>query len=156
MTACSTPLRVALAGCGVVGGAVLDRLQAGELAAGRPVEVTSVLVRRGRASRRHVLPATVWTTDVEEFLRAPADVVLEVIGGLVPALRIAEHVLGRGGRLVTANKALLAAHGAGLAALAQRSGGSLGFEAAVGGGVPVVRALRHAVRPQPVRVFRGI
>ena len=65
-------------------------------------------------------------------------------------------MLGRGGRLVTANKALMAVRGVTLSALARRSGGWLGFEASVGGGVPMVRTLRHALAGQPVRGFRGI
>lgn len=149
-------LRVALAGCGAVGGALLERFLDGGTVAGRPVSVVRVLVRRSSAQRSHLVPAETWTTDLDRFLRTPADVVVEAIGGLSPASAIAQDVLGRGGRLITANKALLATQGAALSALAQRSGGSLGFEAAVGGGVPVVRALRHAVRHQPVRVFRGI
>jgi len=149
-------LRVALAGCGAVGGALLDRLLDGGTVAGRRISVVRVLVRRATAPRPRVLPGDTWTTILDRFLRTPADVIVEAIGGLAPAGAIAEHVLGRGGRLVTANKALVAARGATLSALARRSGGWFGFEGSVGGGVPVVRTLRHALAGQPVRGFRGI
>jgi len=150
------PLRVALAGCGAVGGALLHLLASGAEVGGRRVQVTRVLVRRPEAPRRVAPRPELLTTDLAEFLAAPADVVVEAIGGLETAGRIAEHVLARGGRLVTANKALLAARGSRLAALAQQSGGWLGFEAAVGGGVPVVRALRSSLAGLPIRSIRGI
>lgn len=156
MSRCAAPLRVALAGCGAVGGALLDRfLEEGTLV-GRRLEVVRVLVRDGQRRRRAGLSPAAWTTSLDDFLRSPADLVVEVIGGTGTAARIAEHVLGRGGRLVTANKALMAAHGMELTNLARRSGGWLGFEAAVGGAVPVVRILRHALAGQSVHSFRGI
>jgi len=150
------PLRVALAGCGAVGRPLLERFLDGGTVAGRPVTVARVLVRTPRLAPRFDLPGNRWTTDLGAFLRTPADVVIEVIGGMSPATEIAEHVLGRGGRLVTANKTMVAARGMELANLARRSGGWFGFEASVGGGVPVVRTLRHALAGQPVRSFRGI
>lgn len=156
MSGAGSPLRVALAGCGAVGGALLDRFLADEAVSGRPIEVVRVLVRRAAAPRRQVVPAGTWTTDLDAFLRTPTDVVVEAIGGTGPAGIIAEHVLGRGGRLITANKTLLAARGPALAALARRAGGWLGFEGAVGGGVPLVRTFRQALAGQSVQSFRGI
>lgn len=150
------PIRVALAGCGAVGGALLSRLTAGDRLGGRPVEVVRVLVRRPTAARATTIPEGLATADLQSFLATPADVVVEVIGGVTTAHEIARHVLGRGGRLVTANKSLLAAHGPALSDLAAASGGWLGFEAAVAGGVPVIRTLRHALAGQPILGFRGI
>ncbi|HEX6910202.1 MAG TPA: homoserine dehydrogenase, partial [Longimicrobium sp.] len=96
--------------------------------------------------------------DLDAFLAAAAeaDVVVEAIGGLEPALSIARVALGRGKRLVTANKALLAAHGPELAALARRHGGRLDFESAVGGGIPVVRTLRESLSLTGIQAVRGI
>jgi homoserine dehydrogenase len=145
---------VALAGCGVVGGALVRLLRGVREVDGRPIAITRVLVKRPREVRP-VYPHSV-TLDLEEFLATRADVVVETIGGIEPALTIARRVLGRGGRLVTANKALIAVHGTELATLAHESGGWLGFDAAVGGGVPVVRTLRDSLRGLPVRSMHGI
>jgi homoserine dehydrogenase len=154
------PLRVALAGCGTVGGALLDVLRSGVPAGGRPVEVVRVLARGavGRARPKAVagLPSGCLTTDIHAFLRTPADVVVEAIGGCSPAAEIAEHVLSRGGHFLTANKTLVAARGAQLAALAGAAGGTFSYDAAVGGGVPVIRVLRSSTGARPVRSIRGI
>jgi homoserine dehydrogenase len=152
----SRPFRVAVAGCGTVGGALLRRLLDGPEVRGRPVTVARVLARRATPGRIGLLPAGALTTELHHFLQTPADLVVEAIGGLEPAATIARHVLSRGGRLVTANKLLVATHGEELAILARRSGGWFGFDAAVGGGVPVVRALQGALRDQPVGSIRGI
>jgi homoserine dehydrogenase len=150
-------VRVALAGCGVVGGAlaasILDRGGAIEAEQGIRLELVRVLVRRPDV--RRTVPASLLTSDVDAFLATDADVVVEALGGVDPAGRIARHVLTRGARLVTANKALVAAAGAELAALAA-NGGAFDFEAAVGGGIPIVRALRDALGQVPVRRIQGI
>jgi homoserine dehydrogenase len=93
---------------------------------------------------------------VDAFLRAEADVVVEAIGGIDPALRVAHEALRAGRRLVTANKALIAAHGPELAAVARRSGGRLDFESAVAGGIPIVRALRDSLGLTGIDSVRGI
>lgn len=148
------PLTIALAGCGAVGGALARLLRTTTTADGRRARVTSVLVRR-TGEPRPVPPQAV-TLDLEEFLGSRAEIVVEAIGGIEPALTIARRVLGRGGKLVTANKTLIATHGAELADLARASGGWLGFDAAVGGGVPVVRMLRETLRGLPVQAIRGV
>lgn len=154
MSRLEEPIRVALAGCGAVGGAFAAlRTRVGRLGHD-PVHLTRVLVRR-RGEVRPVWPRSV-TLDLDEFLGSNAEVVVEAIGGVEPALTIARHVLGRGGALITANKALVRAHGGELAALAGESGGWLGFDAAVGGGVPMVRAVRDAATREPPRALRGI
>jgi homoserine dehydrogenase len=96
------------------------------------------------------------TADVDEFLATDADVVIEAIGGIEPARRIAESALRRRRELVTANKELLAAHGSALAALARAHGVSLRYDAAVGGGVPVLRLLDDALGAGTPSVVRGI
>lgn len=150
-------LSVALAGCGVVGGAFARRVAATQKSRdGRAggVVLTRVLVQR-RGEVRPVWPRAV-TQDLEEYLAARADANVEAIGGVEPALTIARRVLSRGGTFITANKELVARHGAGLERLARDSGGRLGTEAAVGGGVPVIRTLREVFAGQPVASIRGI
>jgi homoserine dehydrogenase len=153
-------IRVALAGCGTVGGELVRILAHGadEIRArhGIRFELVSVLVKHADRPRPGELPRARLTTDVDAFLRAEADVVVEAIGGIDPALRIAHEALRAGRRLVTANKALIAAHGPELAAVARRSGGRLDFESAVAGGIPVVRALRDSLGLTGIGSVRGI
>lgn len=153
-------VRVALAGCGVVGGELVRLLAhgAGEIRSrhGVRLELASVLVKHPGRPRPSELPGGVLTTEVDAFLASGADVWVEAIGGTNPALRIARTVLGAGRRLVTANKALLAAHGPELAALARRSRARLDFESAVAGGVPVIRALRDSLGLTGIRAIRGV
>jgi homoserine dehydrogenase len=120
------------------------------------VEVIRVLVRDGNRPRAGVSDAGVLTSDVDHFIATDADIVVEALGGIEPAHRIATATLRRGARFVTANKSLIAAHGAELAGLARRSGGTLCFDAAVGGGVPVLRLITSALGGTPPRVVRGI
>ncbi|HEU4558745.1 MAG TPA: homoserine dehydrogenase [Longimicrobium sp.] len=153
-------VRVALAGCGVVGGELVRLLAHGadEIRArhGLRLDLVVVLVKHPGRPRPDELERGVLTTDVDAFLSSGADVWVEAIGGVDPALRIARHALGAGKRLVTANKALLAAHGPELAALARRSGGRLDFESAVAGGIPVIRSLRDSLGLTGIRSIRGI
>jgi|GEM_PF-127490 len=153
-------IRVALAGCGTVGGELVRILAHGadEIRArhGIRFELVSVLVKHPDRPRPGELPRDRLTTDVDAFLRTEADVVVEAIGGIDPALRVAHEVLRAGRRLVTANKALIAAHGPALAAVVRRSGGRLDFESAVAGGIPIVRALRDSLGLTGIGSVRGI
>lgn len=153
-------VRVALAGCGTVGGGLLRLLReesdALERMHGVRFEVVRVLVREAGRERGVALPSGVVTTDVARFLAAEADLVVEALGGVEPARTIARVVLGAGRGFVTANKALIAAHGAELAEIARESGATLGYEAAVAGGVPVIRTLRDALAPTGVTAIGGI
>ena len=153
-------VRVALAGCGTVGTALLREFVARRpaLAERHNVELVlaSVLVRDLGRPRGAVFDRALLTNSVDEFLNAEADVVIEAIGGLDPARQIAEVTLSKGRRLVTANKALLAAHGQSLVALARRHGTTVRYDAALGGGVPILRLLDNALGAgTPTRV-RGI
>lgn len=153
-------VRVALAGCGAVGSALLRELGARrdslEQRHGRRVELTRVLVRDLARERAAEVDRSLLTADLDDFLDHDADVVIEAIGGIEPARRIAEWALTGGRELLTANKELLAAHGSSLNALARRHGGTLRYDAAVGGGVPVLRLLDDALGAgTPARV-RGI
>ncbi len=156
-------IRVAIAGCGTVGGALLDLLtrhaDATLRRTGVRFEVVRVLVRDLALPRSAAVPRALLTESVEEFLGTPAEVVVEAIGGVTTAARIARASLARGRRLVTANKALLRAEGPALAAIARAhafQGAALDFEAAVGGGVPVVRALRESLGGHGVLSVRGV
>lgn len=153
-------VRVALAGCGAVGSALLREL-AGRRASlearrGGRVELARILVRDVERERAAPFDRTLLTADLESFLATDADVVIEAIGGLEPARRIAECTLRGGRELVTANKELLAAHGSSLAALARAHGGTLRYDAAVGGGVPVLRLLDDALGAGTPAAVRGI
>ncbi|HEX7546720.1 MAG TPA: homoserine dehydrogenase [Gemmatimonadaceae bacterium] len=153
-------VRVALAGCGTVGSSLvaLARRQRDlfEHRHGVRFELARVLVRDASKVRAVQLPRHLITTRVDEFLSTEADVVVEVIGGLEPAGRIVRGALARGLSVVTANKTLIAAHGLSLAKLAEEREASLQFEAAVGGGVPVVRTLRGELGGHGVRTITGI
>lgn len=153
-------VRIALAGCGVVGGELARLVEsvysAPEHADGVRLEIVRVLVREPGKARPVSLPADRFTSDVSEFLSAPADVVVEAIGGLEPAGTIVRAALDRGTPVVTANKALVGAMGAELASLAAARRTTLDFEAAVGGGIPAVRVLRDALGTWPVRRIRAI
>jgi homoserine dehydrogenase len=153
-------VRVAIAGCGVVGGDLvrLIRESASDVLTGDGVrlEIVSVLVRRPEIERGLPLSPELITSDVSRFQSASADIVVEAIGGTGVAREIVEDALARGARVVTANKALVARHGAELATLAARAGGRLDFEAAVGGGVPIVRSLRDSLSSSGVVALRGI
>lgn len=155
-----TRVRVALAGCGAVGSALVRELAAcrDTLAERHGVEVvvTRVLVRDVTRERAAPLDRMLLTADVEEFLAADADVVVEAIGGLDPARRIAWSTLSRGRELVTANKELLAECGTALSALAVRERTALRYDAAVGGGVPVLRLLDDSLGAGTPSRVRGI
>jgi homoserine dehydrogenase len=156
------PLRLGIAGLGTVGSAVLRLLaQNGSLLAeraGRPLEVTAVSARQRARSRGVDLSRFRWYDDPIALAADPeVDVVLELIGGADdPALALCRATLGAGKPLVTANKALLAHHGAELARLAETNGVTIGFEAAIAGGIPIVKTLREALAGNRISRVYGI
>src|SRR5699024_9395758 len=132
-----TPLRVALLGGGVVGGAVARMLatQADDLAAriGRPLQLVGVAVRRAGKDRSETgIDPELFTTDAEALLDR-ADIVVELIGGIDRARKLILAAMERGASVVTANKALLAEDGPTLYAAAAEHGVDLYYEAAVAG-----------------------
>lgn len=153
-------VRVALAGCGVVGGSLLQLLEERgrqiEARHGLRFEVTKVLVRNPERPRAIAVAPDLLTTDAGELIAADADIVVEAMGGLEPAGTIIRTALRQGKGVITANKALMADYGAELAALASRSKTPLEFEASVGGGVPVIRALRDSLAETDVVSIKGI
>lgn len=153
-------VRVSLAGCGVVGSELVRLLRHNELniAAryGTRFELVRVLVRGSARPRPEELAPGLLTTDPDAFLATDADVVVEAIGGVHPADRIAREVLCSGRRLVTANKALIAAHGPELVRLAARHRTRIDFESAVAGGIPVLRVIRDQLSVTDIGSIRGI
>lgn len=154
------PLRVALLGCGVVGSSVARLLteHAADLAArvGRPLDLVGIAVRRsGRNRAAAGVDPGVFTTDAAELV-ARADIVVEVIGGIEPARTLILRAMEHGASVVTANKALLAEDGPTLYAAAARHGVDLYFEAAVAGGIPLLRPLRESLAGDTVRKVMGI
>jgi homoserine dehydrogenase len=158
----SLPLRVGIAGLGTVGAGVL-RLLAENAAiitarAGRPIQVTAVSARDRTRDRGISLAGLHWHDNpVALAADSEVDVVVELIGGSEgPSMTLAEAAIAAGKNLVTANKALLAVHGAALAQAAEAAGVTLGFEAAVAGGIPIIKALREGLAGNRILRVAGI
>jgi len=154
-----TEIGVALLGCGVVGTQVLRLLhsQADDLAAriGAPVVLRGVAVRRPH--KHPGVPADLLTTDAAGLIaRDDVDVVVEVIGGIEPSRTLLRSALAAGRAVVTANKSLLAEHGAELFAAADETGADLYFEAAVAGAIPLLRPLRESLAGDRINRVMGI
>ena len=155
-------LRVALLGHGVVGSQVARALveHADDLAAraGARLELVGIAVRdasRPREGVGTVVPADLLTEDAERLVDR-ADLVVEVMGGIEPARALIRRAIAGGASVVTANKALLAAHGPALFEAADEAGVDLAFEAAVAGAIPIVRPVRESLAGDHVRRVLGI
>lgn len=153
-------VRLALAGCGVVGGGLVRLLHDAhdEIVSrfGVRFSVTSVLVRHPDRRRDVPVAGSLFTSDVAAFLRSDADIVVEAIGGEEPAHTIAASALASGRKFITANKELIASSGDRLCRLARESGAALDFGAAVGASAPVISTLRDLLGASPPRAVRGI
>lgn len=152
-------MRIGLAGLGTVGAGLVGLLQrapSGSPLAG--VEIVAVSARSRTRKREVDISSYAWVDDPVALAgRADVDVLVELIGGSDgPAKSAVTTALERGAHVVTANKALLAEHGAELAALSERTGGQILFEAAVGGGMPVVKAVRESLAGAQVQALAGI
>ncbi|MDG2533283.1 homoserine dehydrogenase [Sphingomonas sp. HITSZ_GF] len=156
------PLRIALAGLGTVGAGVIRLIDAnGELIArraGRPIEVVAVSARDRAKDRGVDISRFDWVDDTAALAQHPkADVVVELVGGSDgPALALARASLANGKSFVTANKAMIAHHGLELASAAEDAGLALKFEAAVAGGVPVIKGLREGAAANEIARVYGI
>jgi homoserine dehydrogenase len=153
-------LRVGIAGLGTVGGSVARVLRdkAAELTrqCGRAIVVSAVSARDARRDRGVDLSAVKWFDDPVKLAQtADIDVFVELIGGEEgPARACVKAALEAGRHVVTANKALLAKHGVALAEIAEKKGVLLNYEAAVAGGIPVIKTMREAMAGNSVsRVF---
>jgi homoserine dehydrogenase len=154
-------VRIGVLGCGNVGAAFVRLIeQQGatiQLRTGIRLEVVSVAVRNMSRDRDVQLPEGLLTRDAHAVVADPSiDLIVEVIGGIEPARELITAALAAGKPVVTANKELLANVGAELYAAADAAGVDLLFEAAVAGGVPVIRALRESLRGEPVSRVMGI
>jgi len=156
------PLRIAVAGLGTVGTGTLQLLerQADRLAerAGRRIVVTAVSARHRRRNRGVDLSGIRWVDDAAALAALPeVDVVVELIGGADGVGRaVVEAALAAKKHVVTANKALMAERGTALAALAEDQGVALAFEAAVAGGIPIIKTLREGLAGNRISRVYGI
>ncbi|MES2336740.1 MAG: homoserine dehydrogenase [Pseudomonadota bacterium] len=156
------PLKIALGGLGTVGGGVIRLLDANrdliERRAGRGIEVVAVSARDRTKDRGIDLSRFDWVDDSTTLAQqASADVVVELVGGSDgPALTLARKTLAAGKSFVTANKAMIAHHGLELAQAAEAQGVALKFEAAVAGGIPVIKGLREGAAANAIERVYGI
>ena len=154
-------VRIGLLGCGTVGGGVVKLLRrnAEMLAArlGAPLELAGIADRSLKPDPSIGIGAELITRDSEALVTRPdIDVVVELFGGLEPAQNLILKALAAGKDIVTGNKALLSEHGDRIFEAAARHGRFVGFEASVGGGIPIIRTLREALAGDRNRAVYGI
>ena len=155
-------LNIAVAGLGTVGVGVIKLLteNAGLITArtGANINVVAVSSRDKTKDRGVDLSPYTWYADAKDMAQnADYDIFLETVGGADGiALEIVKIALGRGRHVVTANKAMLAHHGQELAQLAEKNNVSLGYEPAVAGGIPVIKAVRESLAGNEITSIRGI
>jgi homoserine dehydrogenase len=156
------PLRIALAGLGTVGGGVIRLIETNAALiarrAGRPLQITAISARDRTKNRGVDLSPYAWEDDMVILAeREDVDVVVELVGGSDgPALACARTTFEAGKSLVTANKAMIAHHGLELAAKAEAAKVALKFEAAVAGGIPVIKGLREGAAANRIERVYGI
>lgn len=153
-------LKIGMLGCGVVGGEVARLLQEnqGELStrSGARLILTKIAVRNTEVNRAGIDPA-LFTSDANSVVTDPEiDLVIEVMGGIEPARELILTAIANGKSVVTANKALLAAHGSDLYSAADKRGVDLYYEAAVAGAIPILRPLRESLVGDHVKRIMGI
>ena len=154
-------LNLGIIGGGVVGGGVFQAIQRnGALMASRlgvRPHVARIAVRRLKKSRAVPLPAALLTTDWVSVVHDPKiDLIVELMGGVTVARTVVLAALKAGKPVVTANKALLSAHGGELFAASQKSGANLYYEASVAGGIPIIKVLRESLVGNRITRLHGI
>ncbi len=159
MSANQKNITIGMIGCGVVGSQVarLLRANSAELStrAGANLVLKKIAVRT--AGARDGLDASLFTTNADEIISDPSiDIVIEVIGGIEPARGLILKAIKNGKSVVTANKALLATHGADLYSAADAAGVDLYYEAAVAGAIPIIRPMRESLVGDHVKRIMGI
>ncbi len=156
----STPLKVALLGCGVVGSQVARLLisQADDLRAriGRPLELVGIAVRRLDRERPGIDRSLLTDDALGLASRPDVDLVIELLGGIEPARSLILAAIGAGASVVTANKALLAEDGGTIYAAAEAAGVDIYYEAAVAGAIPIIRPLQESLVGDEVTAVMGI
>lgn len=153
------PVRLAILGLGTVGGGALKLLQenAAEIKrrTGREIQITYVGTRRPRPDLN--LDGIKQSDDLLDIVRQPdVDVVVEVIGGIHPAYEVVLEAIQNGKQVVTANKALLAKHGNELFKAADENNVQIMYEAAVAGGIPIIKVLREGLSANRIEWLAGI
>ncbi len=157
----SIPVRLGILGCGNVGAAlvkiILDDQSLIESQTGEILEIAAIAVRDLSAERPSWVPRQLLTDDPFSVVADPSiDIVVEVMGGYDPAKALIEEALGSKKSVVTANKTLLSDFGEEIAALARSQGRDVFFEAAVAGGIPLIRSLKVSLAAERVRRVTGI
>jgi homoserine dehydrogenase len=148
------PARVALMGFGTVGQSVARILCSGEVP---QVQLTHIFNRDVDRKRVDWVPeSVVWTDTADDVINADVSIVIEVVGGIRPAYEWVKGALQAGKSVVTANKQLMAHHGAELIEIARERGLEVRFEASVAGGIPVLRALQEGLAGDRLVEVRGI
>jgi homoserine dehydrogenase len=155
------PINVGLLGIGTVGGGTFTVLgrNAEEITrrAGRPIQITVVADKNLELARQVTGGACRLTDDAFAVVSDPEiDIVVELIGGCGVARELVLKAIDNGKHVVTANKALLANHGNEIFAAAQQKGVTVGFEAAVAGGIPIIKALREGLTANRIEWIAGI
>jgi homoserine dehydrogenase len=155
------PVNVGLLGLGTVGGGTFNVLKrnAEEIVrrAGRGIQITHAAAREYDASRLPGIDAITVSSDAFAVVDDPAvDIVVELIGGYEPARELVLKAIANGKHVVTANKALIALHGNEIFAAAQEQGVMVAFEAAVAGGIPIIKAIREGLAANEIEWLTGI
>ena len=156
-----TNLTIGLLGCGTVGGALVDLLDARRATitarTGVELRIGAIAVRDTAKHQDRLADPSLLTTDSAAVVADPeVDIVVELIGGTDPALTLVRTALENGKPVITGNKELLAAHGPELYAVAAEHGVDLLFEAAVAGGIPLIRPLRESLVGEDISRVMGI
>ncbi len=155
------PIQVGLLGLGTVGRGTFEVLGRNQeeitRRAGRGIEIAAVAVRDVKRAREFVGSQLPITSNAEDIVRHPnIDIVVELMGGYEPARTLLLEAIRRGKHVVTANKALLAMHGNEIFAAARDRGVMVAFEAAVAGGIPIIKALREGLTANRIEWIAGI
>ncbi len=156
------PLRIGIAGLGTVGGGVVKLLDKSSAAlaarCGRDIQVTAISARDKSKDRGFDVSGYAWVDDAIDLARRDdVDVVVELIGGSEgAALDLVKEAIANGKHVVTANKALIAHHGPDLAETAEAKGVAVAYEAAVAGGIPIIKALREGLVANEIIRLYGI
>jgi homoserine dehydrogenase len=155
------PINVGLLGLGTVGGGTLTVLRRNQQEitrrAGREIVVTMAAVRDVAKARKFAGPELAISADPLDVVNNPdIDIVVELLGGIEPAKELVLKAIANGKHVVTANKALLAKHGNEIFAAAQAKGVMVAFEAAVAGGIPIIKALREGLTGNRIEWIAGI
>jgi homoserine dehydrogenase len=153
-------IQIGMLGCGVVGGQVAALLEKNnaELStrAGATLVLKKIAVRDVKSAREGINPALL-TTDAQSVINDPEiDIIIEVMGGIDPARELILAAINNGKSVVTANKALLATHGADLFTAADNKGVDLYYEAAVAGAIPIIRPMRESLVGDQITRVMGI